>query len=366
MNESSFRQLLHKAIGDSDPPAHLSSQTRMALRQSVAMPPARQHEALIVIAALLATFAVLVALLVPRLFTHIQQPVGVSSPSPSPLAPSPTPDANACRIPVVVNDSSSLKASKLTAGFVHVGTGEFTADQNASVADLPFIAAQPSQILDLASYDPVVKRWVPSTVVSPDQLSYVHVTHNNGRSELHTYDLVRHQDRIVWTVGASIDFPFWRPDGIYVSANRYSFVDQTYWRVDPASGQATVIDEATFDPYKPLFNVPGRKSMWGGPDPERMFYMLGSPDPGARYTVYVIVDGKRADVYSGVMGDQMDFDPLSVWFDGSRIWFANRDAKYLWSWTTATGLVRHSVQIPQAPGAPAHTLTYRVAGPCIT
>src|SRR6202171_1506305 len=91
MNESSFRQLLHKEIGDSDPRAHLTSQTRVALKQSFERPSARQHDGLIVIAALLATFAVLAALLVPRLFTHIQQPVGVSSPSPSPLTPSPPP-----------------------------------------------------------------------------------------------------------------------------------------------------------------------------------------------------------------------------------------------------------------------------------
>jgi len=376
MNESNFRKLLHKAIGDSDAPAHLSSQTRAALRQSVARQPARLGEGLVVIAALVVAVAVIAALLVPRMFTHVQQPVGVSSPSPSPLTPSPSPDPTACRIPVVVDDNHTRSSTlNLIAGFVEVATGHFTADQNVSFADLPYVPPQPAGgTLILATYDPAVRRWIPSWQWSPDQLSYLYVSYKPGSAALHIYNLVQHQDRIAWTTGYAIDTPFWRPDGIYVSFNYYGSDprdvvrrdSQRFWIIDPDSGQANMVDEATFNPYAALITHPGPGGGAGGPDPERTLFRIGTRDPGTRYTDFAILDGKRVDIYSGVNGDQMDFDPYNVWFEGSRLWFSNFDSKYLWTWTAATSLVRYPIQIPNATGDPTRPVTYRVAGPCIT
>ena len=61
----------------------------------------------------------------------------------------------------------------------------------------------------------------------------------------------------------------------------------------------------------------------------------------------------------------MDFDPYNVQYDGSLLWFSNFDSKYLWSWTAAGGLKRHSLQIPNATGDPLHPVVYRIAGPCL-
>jgi hypothetical protein len=374
MNESNFRQLVHKAIGDSDAPAYLSTHARMALRQSVARRPARLNEGMVVLAALVVAVAVLAALFTPRLFTQLRQPVGVSSPEPSPQTPSPTQDPTACRIPVVVDDNHTRsRRPNLIAGFVEVATGQFTADKNVSFAGFPDLAllgagAPPASggPLSIATYDPVVKRWIPSNLLSPDQLSYLYVVWKGGSSELHTYDLVQGKDRIVWSIGTNIDVPFWRTDGIYVSANLYVPFDQRFWRIDPASGEATVIDGAVFTPYTAFMKTPGAHLFWSGPDPERTLYANGGRDTGTRYTEFVIIDGKRVEIYSGVMGDQMGFDPSSVWVDGSRLWFSNFDSKVLWTWTSAGGLVRYPIQIPNATGDPTHPVTYRVAGPCVT
>ncbi len=94
-------------------------------------------------------------------------------------------------------------------------------------------------------------------------------------------------------------------------------------------------------------------------------YTIGGRNPGTPYTIVVIVDGHPTDIYSGVNGDQMDFDPVNVWFDGSRLWFSNYDSKYLWTWTAATGLTHYSVQIPGAPGGYRHSVVYWIAGPCL-
>jgi hypothetical protein len=371
MNESSLRSLFRKAIGEPDVPAHLSSQTRVALKQSLETQTPRLREGLAVLAALVVAFAVVATLLAPRLFTHVQQAVGTSSPSasPAPVATSPSPDPNACRLPVVVEDDTNL-IMQLTAGFIDVASGRFSA-QKVSFADLPHVAVIPGKQvtavgIDLlnAVYDPVVKSWLPSSVVSPDQLSYVYLTDNARSSEVHIYDLVQHSDRIVWTFGAPIGVSRWTVDGIYASTEPLGSVNLRYWRIDPLSGGATEINKATFNPYESLISGPGSFGV-SGADPERALYTIGSRDPGTRYTDFVIIDGKRTNIYTGVNGDRMDFDPVNVWYDGPRLWFSNYDSKYLWSWTAATGLTRHSVQIPGLPDAARHSVVYTIAGPCV-
>jgi hypothetical protein len=382
MNESSFRTLFRQAIGESEVPAYLSSQARQALRQSYGQQTPWLREGLAVLAALVVGVAVVATLLGPRLFPHSQQPVGLPSPSPSSSA-SPSPDPNACRLPIVVNDESNHARKVVTAGYIDVASGQFTADPSVSLADLPHIAPQGGTAdLELAQYDPAVKRWLPSDVWSPDGRSYVYVTGNRGVSELHVYNLVQGTDRIVWTYGGSISVPDWKQDGIYAASPPFPNSDprfvspgQKYWRINPVSGMATEIDAATFNPYASLISSltspPPSKSGRGpslsiqGNDPGRALYRIGGRDAGTPYTVVVIIDGARTDIFSGVQGDQMDFDPYNVQYDGSLLWFSNFDSKYLWSWTAAGGLKRHSLQIPNATGDPLHPVVYRVAGPCL-
>jgi len=357
MNESTFRSLFRSAIGEPEVPIHLSSQSRLALKQSVDGQTPRLREALALVAALVAAVAVVATLLGPRMFTHDQQPAGTSSPSP--VATSPSPDPNACRLPIVVEDETT-SVLKETAGFINVASGQFSADTNVSFADLPHEATLPNNP-PFAVYDAVVKRWLPSEPVSPDQLSYAYVTVKAGSSQLHTYDLVQHKDRTVWTYGATISPTRWKGDGIYASTVPFAGGEQRLWRIDPLTGRVTKIDQATFNPYQ--ISAPA----WGssGLDPERTLYTIGSRDKGTRYTTFVIINGKRTDIYSGVNGDKMDFQPDSVSFDGPRLWFSNNDSKYLWSWTAATGLTRHTVHIPNARGIAMKEVVYYVKGPCV-
>jgi hypothetical protein len=145
-----------------------------------------------------------------------------------------------------------------------------------------------------------------------------------------------------------------------------------FWRIDPLTGQAAEISSESFNPNQSPVRVPGSHAQisppvafrGSGSDPDVALYRIGSRDPGTRYTDFVIINGKRTDIYSGVNGDQMDFDPYSVWHDGPRLWFSNFDSKSLWRWMAATGLTSHSVEIPPGPSSATHPVVYQVAGPC--
>lgn len=368
MNDNDARSAIQAAFGR----AHLSPASgfearmqtallRAAPTQSVSRRP-HLREGLAILAAVVAAVAVFSALVGPRLFTRVQQPAVVASPSP--LAPSPSPNASACRLPVL---GYLLTAGQFryTAGFIDVGAGKFSPATDVSFVDL---AANTNGVTISATggvYDPVLKRWLPSDVLSPDQLSYVYVTIKGGASMLHTFDVVNHTDRVVWTLKGVIATPSrWKADGIYAFTDDLSggSAPPRYWRVDPQSGKPTEIDRATFNPYLSLFT--GARQ-WGtsGVDPERMIYMIGGLD--TKHTYFVIINGKRTDIYTGVANDKKDFDPFNVVYDGSVLWFSNVDGKYVWSWTAATGLTRYSVQLPGAPFTGKQEEGFTVAGPCM-
>jgi hypothetical protein len=341
----------------------------VALKRPVHRQPPRLREGLAVLAAVVAAVAVVAALLAPRLLTHVPQPVGIASPSP---LVSPTPDPNKCRLPVVVDDEAAT-AVTITPGFIDVASGQFTADPTVSFADLPHLAPADENALRLLSvYDPMVKRWLPGAIAeSPDQRSYAYVHQGSSGSELHLFDLIQHQDRNIWSPAVQISLAGWRGDGIYASTEPWQTNSGRFWRIDPVSGQATEIDAATFDPYYSLIRSSpppagsGRGVGISGNDPEHAMYTIGGRNPGTPYAIVVIVDGHPTDIYSGINGDQTDFDPVNVWYDGSRLWFSNYDSKYLWTWTAATGLTHYSVQIPGAPGGYRHSVVYWIAGPCL-
>ncbi len=368
MNDNDARSAIQAAFGR----AHVSPASGFEARMHTALLRAaptqsvsrRLHlrDVLAILAAVVAAVAVVAALVGPRLYTRSQQPAEVASPSP--LRPSPSPNATACRLPVVVY-LLMAGASHYTAGFIDVATGKFSADTEVSFADLATVTKGATISATGGVYDPVLKRWLPSDVVSPDQLSYVYVTIKGGASMLHTFDVVHHTDRVVWTLKGVIATPSrWKADGIYAFTDDLSgsSAPPRYWRIDPQSGKATEIDRATFNPYLSLFAGAGQ---WGtsGVDPERMIYMTGNLD--TPYTYFVIIDGKRTDIYTGVANDKKDFDPFNVVYDGSVLWFSNVDGKYVWSWTAATGLTRHSVQLPGAPFTGKQEEGFTIAGPCV-
>jgi hypothetical protein len=328
----------------------------------------RLREGLAILAALVAAVAVVSALVGPRLLTRVPQPAVVASPSP--LAPSPSPNANGCRLPVVVYLVAGVSLRN-TAGFVDVATGKFSPATDVSFADLAPATRGTTIPTTGAVYDPVLMRWLPSTVLSPDLLSYVYVTVKGGASTLHTFDVVHHTDRALWTIKAVRATPTrWKADGIYAFTDDLSggTAPPRYWRVDPQSGKATEINRLTDNPYLSLLTGVGQ---WGtsGFDPERMIYMIGGID--SKHTYFVIINHKRTDIYSGPANDRKasdpfkDFDPFNVVYDGSVLWFSNVDSKYVWSWTAATGLTPHLVKIPGAPFTDKRDSGYLVAGPCV-
>jgi hypothetical protein len=368
MNENDARSAIQAAFGRAhvSPASGFGARMRTALlraapTQSVSRRP-HPREGLAILAAAVAAVAVISALVGPRLFTRVQQPAVVASPSP--LAPSPSPNASACRLPVL---GFFLTAGQFhyTAGFIDIATGKFSADTEVSFADLATVTKGATISATGGVYDPVLKRWLPSDVLSPDQLSYVYVTIKGGASILHTFDVVHHTDRVVWTLkGVRATPSRWKADGIYAFTDDLSggSAPPRYWRVDPQSGKATEINRATFNPYLSLFTG---VRQWGtsGVDPERMIYMIGRLD--TKHTYFVIINGKRTDIYSGVANDKKDFDPDNVLYDGSLLWFNNVDGKYLWSWTAASGLTRHSVQLPGAPFTGKKEEGFTIAGPCV-
>jgi hypothetical protein len=367
MNENDARSAIRSAFerGHVSPVSGFEARMQTALlraapAQSVSRRP-HLREGLAILAAVVAAVAVVGALIGPRLYTRSQQPAVIASPSP--LPPSPTPNASACRLPIVVEFGAT--GGPHEAGFIDVATGKFSADTNVSFADLASVTPSSNISATGGVYDPVLKRWIPSDVLSPDQLSYAYVTIKGSASTLHTFDVVHHMDRVVWTLaGVIITLSRWKVDGIYAFTDDLSggSAPPRYWRVDLQSGKATEIDRATFNPYLSLLT--GARQ-WGtsGVDPERMIYEIGGLD--TKHTYFVIINGKRTDIYTGVANDKKDFDPDNVLYDGSLLWFNNVDGKYLWSWTAASGLTRHSVHLPGAPFAGMRATGYTIAGPCV-
>jgi hypothetical protein len=368
MNENDARSAIQAAFERAHVSPAFGFEARMhtALLGAEPAPAAtrRPHlrDGLAMVAALVAAVAVISALVGPRLFTRVQQPAVVASPSP--LAPSPSPNANACRLPVVVYLLAGVYFRN-TAGFIDVATGKFSPATDVSFADLATATRGTTIPSTGGVYDPVLKRWLPSTVLSPDQLSYVYVTIKGGASILHTFDVVHHTDRALWTIkGVRATPTRWNADGIYAFTDDLSggSAPPRYWRVDPQSGKPTEINRLTDNPYLALLTGVGQ---WGtsGFDPERMIYMIHSLD--SKHTYFVIINRKRTDIYTGVANDKKDFNPLNVVYDGSLLWFSNVDGKYVWSWTAATGLTPHPVKLPGAPFTGKQESGFLIAGPCV-
>jgi hypothetical protein len=377
MNENDVRSAIQNTFNRAYTSPASGFETRMQtalLRAAPAQALKRRphlREGLAILAAVVAAVAVVAALVGPRLYTRSQQPAVVTSPSPSP--PSPTPHANACRLPVVLFVTEG--GPPYTAGFVDVATGRFSADTNVSFADLAFVTDGATISETGGVYDVVLQRWIPSDVLSPDQLSYAYVTIKGAASTLHTFDVVHHTDRVLWTLaGVRTTLSRWKADGIYAFTDDLSggTAPPRYWRVDPQSGKATEINTATFNPYLRLLTDPAQygtgMAQFGtsGVDPDRMIYATYTGSVGARHTTYfVIIDGKRTNIYTGVANDKKDFDPDNVLYDGSLLWFNNVDGKYLWSWTAASGLTRHSMHLPNVPFTGKRPAGYTIAGPCV-
>ena len=80
MNERDLRSMFHKAVGDTEAPGYLESQTRQALKRSLASRAPREIGGLMAMTAALLAFAVVAVLVAPRIASNLGQSHGTKLP----------------------------------------------------------------------------------------------------------------------------------------------------------------------------------------------------------------------------------------------------------------------------------------------
>jgi hypothetical protein len=254
---------------------------------------------------------------------------------------------------------------------VTIPSGTFVADPAARQDGMPFSAMAANAAWEPATYDPVVKRWLSEYPerVSPDHQRYAYVvfkplmssTTRYESAELRVYDLRTGADRLLWSHDGSIQDVTWKPDGLHLTTTPATGGQGDAWLVNPATGAASA---APSTPSPGTSNRVGVRSGTLGTDSQgRPVIIEGSRDPGVAYTIFVGGAGaRRLVIYSGHMGDAMDFDPTWMVGDGDALWGANYDGTAIWRWTEAGGLQKYPLQ-----GVAQHDMyvNVRVAGPCL-
>ena len=95
----------------------------------------------------------------------------------------------------------------------------------------------------------------------------------------------------------------------------------------------------------------------------RPIVRAGGVNEGDAYRIYIVLGGNRTQlIYSGIVGDSMDFSPFGPAVDGDSVWFGNSDNRYVWRWGASTGLKRFALMGAGPVGGPVDT---RPAGPCL-
>ena len=389
MDETQFRTLMHKAVGDETMRQWVAPAVRARLGEN-----RRGHtRGGMTVAAILLAALVVTGLVVPQLLARRSVLViPATSPSPSPAA-TPTPLAvnpSGCLLPVNV-ESGSGPPSRVAnqVGFVDTRTGKYTRDTSASVNGLPGrgpAATTSDQSLNaarLSSYSPALQRWLPAwgREIAPDGLSYAWVRDlpvgsaypNYKSAELHRYDVATSTDRTLWTHAGSMNAWLWDSTGIFVDVGPpKGNADPTWWLVDPVSGAATRSAPPPgfgFKMFKPLPGDPHdlQFTSLGLDAAHRTIWRIYPNKPGAvDWVFYETAPGKRVFIYRGTQGDATGFDPSGESIvDSTGIWFSDHEYHTIWHWRQDTGL--HKLTLRGLPAAPKGANAYvyvDIAGPC--
>jgi len=264
--------------------------------------------------------------------------------------------------------------TSLSLGFVNIPGGAFQVDPAATVVGLPVGA-----ITGQSFYSAALKRWLPasSDTVSPDGLSYTYVkllpagaTYTNATSsEVHVFDAVKNADRKVWSSPSSVQLVGWDSAGILVSATPFQGGQVQLWRIDPATGAVSpspMDADPTRLPLSALLGG-GSSSYLGSDGHGQYVHRLGSRDKGTRYSIVVVASGRVTTLYSGTVGDSMDFDPVGAYSDAHGLWLGNIGGSRVWLWSQSSGLRSFPTSgLPPAPAGYAFTsFAFIPAGPCL-
>ena len=372
MNENEFRGRLRDALGE-PPPLPLPK-----LRPSDAGAGRAYPRAMATLAIALAVLLVLV-LVASRIALR---PQGMNLPAAKPSGVAQVgPDAFPCSLAVMAvseaENPGQNPATSASLGFVNIPAGTFRMDPTPTVSGLPGGSAAESSF-----YSAELKRWVPASArtISPDGLAYAYVmllpagaTYSNfTSSELHTYDVARKADRMVWSYAAGVEIIAWDAAGIIVSTVPPQGGIRLLWRVDPAGGGASQASQESDPSWLPMAlarTVLPHGGNYGylGSDHGRAVFRIGSRDRGTKYSVVAIESGQATTLYAGTAGDSTDFDPTGVYSDGHGLWLGNFDGSRVWLWSRSTGLQSFKVSgLPQAPSGYAYSnVNFAPAGACV-
>jgi hypothetical protein len=265
--------------------------------------------------------------------------------------------------------------TSVSLGFVNIPGGGFQVDPAATVVGLPVGAITGQDFF----YSAALKRWVPASTqtISPDGLSYTYVkllpagaTYSDATSsEVHVFDLVKNSDRKVWSSSSSVQLVSWDSAGILVSVMPFRGGAVLLWRINPATGAVSQAPMDADPSLLPTSALPGGgSSITVGSDGHGQYvHRLGSRDKGTKYSIVVVASGRVTTLYTGTVGDSMDFDPVGVYSDGHGLWLGNFGGSRIWLWSQSSGLRSFPVTgLPPSPSGYAFTsFAFIPAGACV-
>jgi hypothetical protein len=264
--------------------------------------------------------------------------------------------------------------TSVSLGFVNIPGGQFQVDPAATVVGLPV-----GVMTEQNFYSATLKRWVPasSETISPDGLSYTYVkllpagaTYSDATSsEVHVFDVARNADRKVWSSSSSVQMIGWGAAGILVSAMPFRGGAVLLWHIDPATGAVSRAPGDADPTGLPTSAQPrGGSSIYVGSDGHGQYvHRLGSLDKGTKYSVVVVASGTVTTLYTGTVGDSMDFAPVGVYSDGHGLWLGTSGGSHIWLWSQSSGLRSFPVTgLPPSPSGYSFTsFAFIPAGACM-
>lgn len=280
-------------------------------------------------------------------------------------------DQGRCRLPAISIDSSiavpSITGQKfggrdvaVSAGFISIPSGDFTVDRAADVSQLPYTPAYPGQPPRPLGYDRQARRWLPvgPESIAPDGQSYFYTTVGSGSPELHVFNLSTHGDHVVFSGAGLSGRVTWNGDQIVATLPASPSGAAEAITIDPRTGTQHMLASPPS-----ATEVPSDASTVYGFDASgHPVVRTGATAAGSLYEVSVYLGGGRqALIYSGTVGDAMDFNPYGAIADGSGLWLANEDNKYVWRWDPASGLRRYTLH---GAGPTDGSIDTRPVGPC--
>ena len=367
MRENEFRDRLRDALGEPPPlpaPRLTPSDAGVSRGYPRGMALVAVGLAVVVVLALVASRVAL-------------RPTGLSRPGAKGGVAMPA-DAFPCSLAVeaisTAQNPGQEPVTSVSLGFVNIPGGGFQVDPAATLVGLPVGA-----ITGQNFYSAALKRWVPASTqrISPDGLSYTYVkllpagaTYSNAASsEVHVFDVVKNRDRKVWSSSSSVQLVSWDSAGILVSVMPFRGGAVLLWRIDPATGALSQAPMDADPSRLPLSALPGggSSSYLGSDGHGQDVHRLGSRDKGTKYSIVVVASGKVTTLYTGTVGDSMDFDPVGVYSDGHGLWLGNFGGSRIWLWSQSSGLRSFPVTgLPPSPSGYAFTsFAFIPAGACV-